>query len=136
MNVNSEKIVKEIRRDIAEKAYRNEIGLFKDVPDAAGTAAGTDAAAAASENLEALRAGYQVATWRPLKSERALGGIIVAFKKFVRKCIAFYVAPIVTDQNENNRLITACLQDMQIEMEAMRLRLQALEGEIERKNKK
>lgn len=130
--INVGEIMAEIRRDIKEKGYKNEAPPFSDTPihllfcEMAHSGA-------LEENLKILRVHSNVAAYRPLKSNNALGPVfgamIVFVKRVIRKLTLFFVAPIVADQNENNRVSVSCLQDLYLDMNAMRLRIQALEEE-------
>lgn len=130
--INVERIMAEIRRDIKEKGYKNEIPPFSDVPVHLLFCEMTHSGSL-EENLKILRVHSKVAAYRPLKSNSALGpvfGTIIVFvKRVIRKLTLFFVAPIVADQNENNRLAASCLQDMYLDMNSLRVRIQALEAE-------
>ena len=127
--INVEDIMTEIRQEIEEKGYKNEDVSFTDI--AVGFSSyGIAHSKAFEENLGTLRARYNVAAYRPLYSNRAIGFIVVFIKKVMRKLTKFYIEPIVKDQNENNRLTTMCIQDLYLDTEEMIDRIQRLEDEI------
>jgi len=81
------------------------------------------------ENLTLIFANCEVATVRPLLSERVLGRFIIFAKRIIRRCMSFYVTPIVTDQNKYNKLTSVCLEDVLFGMEELSERIKTLEDE-------
>ena len=129
--IDIKKIIEEIRQDIKEKGYKNEDISFSDIPL-------TDIRSSMSysplfyENLRALRAWHNVRAHRELKSNRLFGPLIIFFKKIFRKCMAFYIEPIVADQNTINGLTAACIIELCITVENMRRHIERLEKKSER----
>ena len=127
--VNVEELVTDVKREIKEKGYVNDDVIFSDIPvpffiDGVTHSKETEVI------LEALRTDCEVDAYRPLRSNRALGFLIIAFRKILRKLMKFYVEPIVDSQNENNKLITICLHDLYIDAMNSRDKIRALEDEI------
>jgi len=125
--VNVEEIMAEIRKEIEEKGYRSDAILFSDIPFCAGRF---------EENIGYLHDNFSVAAYRPLGSGGKLGALNTIRKKILRKLIKFYVEPVVEDQNENNKLMIACLNDLYFDMETMRKKVNALEDELKELKKK
>jgi len=130
-NINVEEIMNEIRRDIKEKGYTNDDVSFADVPLSEIYTPPAHSFLLV-HNIKALQMSHNVYAYRPLKSNRVIGALIVFVKKVIRKMIKFYIEPIVSDQNGINRLVATCIQDYYLEMEAMNKRIQQLEETIKK----
>jgi len=133
--VNVEEIMTEIRREIKEKGYKDKDILFADIPinslDGGITHSGV-----LEVNLRMLNSRYAIAAYRPLITKRALGFIVIFIKKIIRKMTKFYIEPIVADQNESNRLMALCLQDLYLENNEMRSKIKYLEDDVNRLKEK
>ena len=129
--VNVEEIMAEIRHEIKEKGYKNDDITFYDI-----LIFGSDGSAVKSHalinNIRNLQGRQCVSAYRPIKSRRIIGPVIVFIKKIIRKLTSFYVEPIVGDQNEFNKLTTSCVVDLYMEVEAMRSKIRQLEEEIKK----
>ena len=125
------KIMEEIRQEIKDKRYKNEDISFTDLPlsDIHASMAHSEVF---FENLRALREWNNVHAQRELKSNRVFGPLILFFKKIIRKCMAFYIEPIVADQNTVNSLSAACIVELCIIIESMRKHIERLEKMNER----
>jgi len=121
--VNVEEIMAEIRKEIEDKGYKSENISFSDIPFCAGRF---------EDNIGYLHDNFSVAAYRPLESGGKLGALNTIRKKILRKLIKFYIEPIVEDQNENNKLMTACLNDLFYDLEAMRKKVKSLEEDIKK----
>jgi len=121
--VNVEEIMAEIRKEIEDKGYRSENISFSDIPFCAGRF---------EDNIGYLHENYSVPAYRPLGSGGKFGALNNIRKKILRKLVKFYIEPIVEDQNENNKLMTACLNDLFYDLEAMRRKVKSLEDDIKK----
>ena len=121
-----EKITSEIRTDIKEKGYRNDDVSFNEatVCSSCGSLIHSNSLV---ENIMSLHAGKNVEAYRVLKSNGIFGSLAVLVKKVVRKLIKFYVEPIVEDQNGVNVLTTSCLEDLYLDIESLRKKIDQLE---------
>ena len=79
--------------------------------------------------LQRLNTQQNVISHRPLVSHRKFGFFVVFVKKIIRKFTKFYVEPIVSSQNEINKLNISCLQDLYLDIELLRLKIEHLENE-------
>ena len=127
--INVEEILEEIRREIKEKGYKNEDILFTDIP-ARFAIGGLAHSGEFTEHLGDLGNCYNVAVYRPIVSKRLFGSLIVFIRRVIRKLVGFFIEPIVTDQNQNNRRTTICLQDLYLDIEEMRIIIKSLEDDI------
>jgi len=127
--INIEEIMAEIRREIAEKGYKNDDISFSDIP-VYSSAEEIATSNLSGENLYLLQVKYNIATHRPLKSSRAIGSLIIFVKKIIRKLIKFYIEPIVTDQNEINGIVKSCIQDLYDGEKILNHKVKHLENEI------
>ena len=127
--VDVEELVADVKREIKDKGYVNNDVMFSDIP-VPFFIDGVTHSKETETFLEALRVDCTVDAYRPLRSNRALGFLIITFRKILRKLMKFYIEPIVDDQNENNKLITTCLHDLYIDTMNSRNKIRALENEI------
>jgi len=127
--VNVEEIVEEIKREIKERGLTNDDIAFSDIPVRVIAEIRTHSDSFI-DNIHNLSTHYKVAAYRPLKSNRLLGFMIIFIKKAVRKLTKFYIEPIVDDQNEVNRLTVTCIHDLHYDLEIMRRQIKVLEYDI------
>jgi len=128
--VDIEEIMSEIRREIKEKGYKDEDILFSEIP-LYSSAYGLIHSGEFEDNLGFLRANNAIAAYRPLKSNRIVGFLIIFLKKIIRKLTKFYIEPIVTDQNENNRLVTACIQDLYLDIDEIKRSIKQIQYDVD-----
>ena len=126
--INIEEIMEEIRRDIAEKGYKNEYVKFSDIPNQFSMDDFTHTGQL-GDNIRSLQASYNIVSYRPLISTRKLGSLVIFIKKVLRKLTKFYVEPIVSDQSTFNNLSTICIRDLYLDVEELRLKVQFLQEE-------
>ena len=125
------KIIEEIRQEIRDKGYKNEDIPFSDIP-LSGVQIPVTNTENYFHNLRLLRDLHDVRATKPLESKRLFGPIIIFFKKIIRRCIAFYVEPIVVEQNLVNRLSVSCIIELSVLVETLRKRIELLEKRNER----
>lgn len=100
-NINIEDIMAEIREEIKNKGYTDEEIQFGDI--ILSTVATPYNMQAYKEELEKMAGDRVVLSYRDVASDRpGIGGIVTFFKKIMRKLVAFYIEPIVDDQNRFN----------------------------------
>lgn len=102
--LNVKKIMEEIRIEIKEKGYTNEMLSFSDV-----TADDTEVdiekfdRVRFNEELFNINMLWNIDPNRAIEDKPGLRGkCITLFKKLIRKCIRFYLASIVTEQDTFN----------------------------------
>lgn len=105
--INVEEIMAEIRAEIREKGYADNEIPFSDIECLVG---GTDVPFDKKDfkdDIGLMDESRTIFAYRDLTSTRkGVGPIITFFKKVLRKMVAFYVEPIVDDQNRFNELTT------------------------------
>jgi len=124
--INIEQIMEEIRQEIRDKGYINDLFSFDDVIESA----------AENKTLEdyydILNNIWNVQAYRVLP---AGGGILGKFKVFVkkvlRKSIKFYIEPIVEDQDEFNANTVHILNLINSYMDINNKKMEMLKEEIE-----
>lgn len=94
--INIEEIMEEIRREIKTKGVSEELPEFSD-PSLAGFSVPLFNKQELLADLQAVNESYYVDPVRPLES-----GVRGAIKKTLRKCMLFYVKPMVEEQNLHN----------------------------------
>lgn len=108
VQINIEEIMKQIREDISEKGYTNDILSFND------TLSFSDNSDSQFDkvvlNREVLTANqiWNVQAYRNLQCS----GVKAFAKKAIRKNIKFYVEPIVNDQNNFNATVVRSLNSI------------------------
>lgn len=67
-----------------------------------------------SKNLELMYSAQQIVPYKALHSHRnrIAAGIILFFKRVIRRCIKFYIEPVMEDQSRFNNLVTKSLKDV------------------------
>ena len=102
--LNVEKIMEEIRSEIKEKGYTNDMLSFRDVlPDEKGVNVEKLERVRFIEELFNLNTIWNVNPNRPIEKRTGIKGkCITIFKKIIRKCIRFYLSPVVLEQDSFN----------------------------------
>ncbi len=100
-NINIEEIMSEIRAEIRAKGYKDDEIAFNDI--VLSQVATPYNMQAFKEELEKMAEDCCVLSYRDVASDRpGIGGIVTFFKKVARRLVAFYIEPIVDDQNKFN----------------------------------
>lgn len=137
--LNVEKIMEEIRSEIREKGYTSDILSFKDVTI---EDPGIDTEKFEYDNFNAelfcLNSNWNVNPNRDIVRKPGLKGkCVTIFKKIIRKCIRFYLTPIVFEQDffnattvrlfnmlnlyvEENGKLSDEIEELKIEQKALR----------------
>lgn len=133
IKIDVEAIMADIRKNIEERGYEDTDLKFADIE------------VQNKEGLELLTEVFQidnlsqwivrmdetknVACWRPL----AGNPVKVFFKKLIRKCVKFYVEPIVEEQNRyNHYTVSAMAQVFSKLAENQDVRIKELEEQVEK----
>ena len=128
--IDIEEIMKDIRREIEESGYTDDMLSFRDVDlDATGFHF-------QEFDEESFRAELRDLNHRwDIQSYRSVGGGLFGFvKKVISKLTQFYIVPIVEDQNQFNasvvktmNLMECYIQDQNATIQALKLRVKQLE---------
>jgi O-antigen chain-terminating methyltransferase len=111
--IDVEKIMEEIRREIDQRGYENNLPAFDKMFLSDDCETENQDLTKLSDCLFQLSSKWGISADHPIKSRNGLIGKIIIFcKKLIRKCIRFHVEPIVIEQNENNRLIYECIREL------------------------
>ena len=111
--INVEKIMREIRADMAAEEARTEPGFEEIAVDGIDLSQIGESAAdclALERNLAAMTVGWQVNFFRPIPGNR----IKVFCKRVVRKLIRFCVEPIALEASHFNRMVQSSMADLRI----------------------
>lgn len=102
--LNVEKIMGEIRSEIAEKGYTNDMLSFSDiVSDDTGINTEKFDRVRFNEELFNINTLWNINPNREIEEKHGLKGkCVTLFKKFIRKCIRFYLSSIVMEQDTFN----------------------------------
>lgn len=121
ININVEEIMQQIRDEIKEKGYKEEMLSFSDL-----TVGKDDLSVRRfnktmfNESLDFLNRGWKVQPYR-MFDVRSLKSKITTFgKKVIRKFIKFYIEPITADQNRFNASVVRLFNLMQCYMKENR----------------
>lgn len=124
--IDIEKIMQEIRQDIKEKGYTNDMLSFDDIVIENGTDRTME------EYLDTLNDLWNIQPYKVLVSGHGiLGKLKVFLKKIIRKTIKFYIEPITIEQNEFNANNVKFLNKFFSYMEMNNRKIEMLEREIE-----
>lgn len=102
--LNVEKIMEEIRMEIKEKGYTNDMLSFSDViVDEKGVDVEKFERVRFNEELFNLNTLWNVNPVRPIEKKPGIKGkLICLYRKIVRRCIRTYISPIVWEQDTFN----------------------------------
>ena len=103
-SINIEKIMQEIREEITEKGYTNDMLSFNDIIlDSSDLSVSKFDKVRFNEDLYSLNRSWDVKVYHPIFDNGSLKSKILTFiKKVIRKSVKFYVEPITTEQNAFN----------------------------------
>lgn len=105
--INIEDIMKDIRNEISEKGYTNDMLSFNDINvDTSDLGADKFDKELFKEEIYSMNAGWNVQTYHPFIATGSIKSKLIVFvKKVIRKFIKFYVEPIVNEQNAFNAVV-------------------------------
>lgn len=117
--LNVEKIMEEIRSEIKEKGYTNDMLSFSDIkPDDPGIDAERFEKRQFDEELFHINTLWNVNPNREIIKKPGLKGkCVTLFKKLIRKCIRFYLADIVQEQVNFNAVSVRLFNMVNLYME-------------------
>lgn len=117
--LNVEKIMEEIRSEIKEKGYTNDMLSFRDVlPDEQGVNIEKFEKVRFNEELFNLNTTWNVNPIRPIEKKPGIKGrLICLYRKIVRRCIRTYISPIVWEQDAFNAISVRLFNMVNLYME-------------------
>lgn len=132
--INIEEIMQQIRNEIVESGYTDDMLSFDDVElDDGNFQFDTFNKEDFNKEVYDLNHRWNIQTYRNLGS----GGIVGFIKKVVRKMIRFYVDPVVEDQNQFNadlvktmNLMSCYIQEQDATIAILKNRIQKLEEAV------
>ena len=137
--LNVERIMEEIRSEIKEKGYTNDMLSFSDVlPGEIGVNVEKFERVRFNEELFNLNTIWNVNPNRPIEKKAGIKGkCITIFKKIIRKCIRFYLSPIVQEQDSFNAVSVRLFNMLNLYMEENAMLLEEVSRlKIEQENLK
>lgn len=149
--INTEKIMAEIKAEIARRGYTDKILSFDDIGEFtdAVSSDGSDRSYnfnVLTDQVNNMNAQYNVLEYRIYPNAGVLNKIKGIIKKVIRKPIRFYINPIVTDQNEFNasavramnqvRFYIAENEDLKSQIEKLTEEVELLKSEINKNSTK
>lgn len=129
--INIEEIMEEIRKEIKEKGYTNDLLSFEDVVES------NSGNKTLEEYYDILNATWNIPAYRMLSGGKGpIGRLKVFVKKVLRKIMKFYVEPIASEQTEFNANNVRLLNLINSYMELNDRRIEMLESELEQMKQK
>lgn len=124
--INVEKIMEEIRQEIKEKGYTEDMLSFYEIPVSSDVpVSNTEDGNTFSGALNQLRGASYIVWKRPLPD-----GVKGLVKKIIRKCICFVVGPITDDQNVYNGLNITLIEQLCNTINEQKEKIEELEKRI------
>lgn len=131
--INIESIMQEIRNDIREKGYTSDLLSFDDIiVDTSSINAVKFDKVKFNEDMYSINHEWDVQAYRPLQGNK----IAVFFKKVIRKCVYFFVEPIVLSQDGFNASLVRMMNQMNCYIEERDHEIAQLKEEIEQLKEK
>lgn len=134
--INVEKIMEEIRAEIKEKGYVDDLPDFSDTfctisPSHRGIFDKDEF----QETVQYLNENWNVQAYRQLIGNGLAGKIKILIRKIIRKCIKFYIEPIVEEQDKFNGKVTTSFNILVLYVTQMQEENSNLKKQIEQLEK-
>ena len=108
-DINIESIMQEIKAEIKEKGYNNDLLSFNDIViDTSGMNASNFDKIAFNEEIYTVNHTWNVQAYRVLSGSK----VALFFKKVVRKMVYFFVEPIVLEQDGFNASVVRLMNQI------------------------
>lgn len=135
--INVEKIMEEIRAEIKKKGYVDDLPDFSDTfCTIAPSHRGIFDKDEFQKSVQYLNENWNIQAYRQLVGNGLAGKIKVLIRKIIRKCIKFYIEPIVEEQDKFNakvttsfNILTLYVTQMQEENDKLKKQIEQLEKE-------
>jgi len=127
-DINIESIMQEIKADIKEKGYTNDILSFNDIViDTSTMNASKFDKIAFNEEIYTVNHTWNVQAYRVLSGSR----LALFYKKVVRKLVYFFVEPIVLEQDGFNASIVRLMNQMNCYVDETKRQNEVLMKQVE-----
>ena len=127
-DINIESIMQEIKADIKEKGYTNDILSFNDIViDTSTMNASKFDKIAFNEEIYTVNHTWNVQAYRVLSGSR----LALFYKKVVRKLVYFFVEPIVLEQDGFNASIVRLMNQMNCYVDETKQQNEVLVKQVE-----
>lgn len=135
--INIEEIMSNIRKEIKEKGYKDDVLSFQDVTTTSVKELFSDVEEfnifEYKELIAELENNKVISSIPDIKYKGLKQRIIAFVKKIIRKLILFYIVPIVEEQNEFNILVAEVMKQnvsLATEQEELKNRIEILEKQV------
>jgi 2-polyprenyl-3-methyl-5-hydroxy-6-metoxy-1,4-benzoquinol methylase len=127
--VDVQKIMEDIKNSLKERGIQEV-----DFPDILSLANQNDMSANnMQEDIATINSEWEVVADRPITSHRkVLGPIIVFFKKAIRKCLRWYINPIVDKQRTFNSAAVRLINGLKNNQDEDKIKISEMEAKIAR----
>ena len=127
-DINIESIMQQIKADIKEKGYTNDLLSFNDIViDTSGMNASNFDKIAFNEEIYTVNHTWNVQAYRVLSGSK----VALFFKKVVRKMVYFFVEPIVLEQDGFNASIVRLMNQMNCYVDETKRQNEVLMKQVE-----
>jgi len=127
-DINIESIMQEIKAEIKEKGYTNDLLSFNDIViDTSGMNASQFDKIAFNEEIYTVNHTWNVQAYRVLSGSR----FALFYKKVIRKIVYFFVEPIVLEQDGFNASVVRLMNQMNCYVDETRDQNEALKKQVE-----
>ena len=127
-NLNIEEIMSQIKKDIEVKGYTNDLLSFDDViVDVSSMNVNKFDKVKFNEDLYVANHEWEVNPYRPIQRNK----VTVFIKKAIRKCVYFFVEPIVMAQDGFNASLVRMMNQMGCYIDEQNKEIAELKKQIE-----
>ena len=127
-DINIESIMQQIKADIKEKGYTNDLLSFNDIViDTSGMNASNFDKIAFNEEIYTVNHTWNVQAYRVLSGSK----IALFFKKAMRKMVYFFVEPIVLEQDGFNASVVRLMNQMNCYVDETKEQNEVLKKQVE-----
>jgi len=127
-NINIESIMQEIKAEIKENGYTNDLLSFNDIViDTSGMNASNFDKIAFNEEIYTVNHTWNVQAYRVLSGSK----IALLFKKAMRKMVYFFVEPIVLEQDGFNASVVRLMNQMNCYVDETKEQNEVLKKQVE-----
>ncbi len=127
--INTEEIMKQIRKEIQEKGLTEEMLSFEEIPYAEEkfSVQGNFQLQSLQQSAEYLSVRNQIQAEKPIEGNF----LVVWVKKLIQKLLKFYILPVMTEQNALNLHTANAVQQISQYIQETEQERQELKQEIE-----
>ena len=127
-DINIESIMQEIKAEIKQKGYTNDLLSFNDIViDTSGMNASNFDKIAFNEEIYTVNHTWNVQAYRVLSGSK----IALFFKKVVRKMVYFFVEPIVLEQDGFNASVVRLMNQINCYVDETKEQNELLQKQVE-----